>query len=152
MARRAEATAPVVLDPDAAAALWRDVRRWAGFVEGFQRLEEAGADWPGEGAKVVWVSGPGGRGRVTEKVVATGPTSFTTRVHEQRLHGTQTAAFAPGPAGGSSARLTLEYELADGNPLNAITDLLFIRRAVRDSLARTLSRFAVEAQDEAGLR
>jgi hypothetical protein len=152
MARRAEATAPVVLEPDAAAALWRDVRRWPGFVEGFQRVEEAGSDWPGEGAKVVWVSGPGGRGRVTEKVVASGPTSFTTRVHEQRLHGTQTAAFAPGPGGGSSAHLTLDYELAGENPLKGITDVLFIRRALRDSLARTLRRFAVEAEDEAGLR
>jgi hypothetical protein len=152
MARQAEATARVVLEPDAAAALWRDVRRWPGFVEGFQRIEEAGQDWPAEGAKVVWVSGPGGRGRVTEKVVSAGPTSFATRVHEERLHGTQTAAFAPGPAGGCTARLTLEYELAGQNPLTGLTDLLFIRRALRDSLGRTLRRFAVEAEDEAGLR
>ena len=152
MARRAEATAQVVLAPEDATALWRDVRRWPGFVEGFQRIEEAGQAWPEEGAKVVWESVSGGRGRVTEKVVATGPTSFTTRVAEERLHGTQTAAFSPGPAGGSSARLTLEYELTGQSPLKGVTDALFIRRALRDSLARTLQRFAVEAQDEAGLR
>jgi hypothetical protein len=152
MARRAEATAQVVLAPEEATALWRDLRRWPGFVEGFQRVDQAAEDWPAEGAKVVWVSVSGGRGRVTEKVVASGPTSFATRVHEERLHGTQTAAFAPGPAGGASARLTLEYELAGENPLKGVTDLLFIRRALRDSLARTLQRFAVEAQDEAGLR
>jgi len=33
-----------------------------------------------------------------------------------------------------------------------VTDLLFIRRALGDSLGRTLRRFAVEAEEEAGLR
>ena len=33
-----------------------------------------------------------------------------------------------------------------------MTDLLFIRRALRDALGRTLRRFAVEAEDEAGLQ
>jgi hypothetical protein len=33
-----------------------------------------------------------------------------------------------------------------------VADVLFIRRALRDSLARTVARFAVEAEDEAGLR
>ena len=33
-----------------------------------------------------------------------------------------------------------------------VADVIFIRRALRDSLRRTLARFAVEAEDEAGLR
>ena len=36
--------------------------------------------------------------------------------------------------------------------VGAVTDMLFIRRALRDSLERTLRRFAVEAEEEAGLR
>jgi hypothetical protein len=48
--------------------------------------------------------------------------------------------------------LELEYELTGAGPLAALTDALFIRRALRDMLRRTVSRFAVEAQEEAALR
>jgi hypothetical protein len=147
-----EAAGRVALQPDEAAALWRDPRRWSAFVEGFQRLEELGQSWPEPGARLVWDSGPGGRGRVTEKVAENGPTRFATKVYEDRLYGTQTAAFAPDAEGGAEVRLTLEYELTGENPFNPVTDMLFIRRALRDALGRTLRRFAVEAQEEAGLR
>jgi hypothetical protein len=33
-----------------------------------------------------------------------------------------------------------------------VADVLFVRRALRDALRRTLRRFAVEAEEEAGLR
>jgi hypothetical protein len=45
--------------------------------------------------------------------------------------------------------LTLEYRLKAGSPITPILDLLFIRRAVRDSLQRTLARFGHERQAEA---
>ena len=48
--------------------------------------------------------------------------------------------------------LTLEYELARGGPFRGLADALFIRRALRDALRRTVRRFAVEAEEEAGLR
>ena len=111
-----------------------------------------GANWPEPGTRLVWDSGPGGRGRVTEKVAASDATRFATKVYEDRLYGTQTAAFAPDPDGGARMRLTLQYELTGDNPFSAVTDLLFIRRALRDALGRTLDRVAVEAQEEAGLR
>lgn len=152
MGRTVEVAGRVALQPDEAAALWRDPRRWSAFVEGFQRIEEQGADWPEPGARVVWNSGAGGRGRVTEKVSENSPVRFATKVYEDRLYGTQTARFAPDEEGGAAVVLSLEYELAGENPLNAVTDLLFIRRALRDALGRTLRRFAVEAQEEAGLR
>jgi len=150
--RTVEAAGRVVLQPDEAAALWRDPRRWSAFVEGFQRLESVAGDWPEPGAKLVWDSAPGGRGRVTEKVVESGPARFATKVFEDRLYGTQTAAFAPAADGGAEVRLSLQYELTGDNPFNPLTDVLFIRRALRDALGRTLRRFAVEAQEEAGLR
>lgn len=152
MSRTVEAAGSVALQPDEAAALWRDPRRWSAFVEGFQRIEELGREWPEPGAKLVWDSGPGGRGRVTEKVADNAPTRFATKVYEDRLYGTQTASFAPNAHGGAAMRLTLEYELTGDNPFNPVTDLLFIRRALRDALGRTLRRFAVEAEEEAALR
>jgi hypothetical protein len=48
--------------------------------------------------------------------------------------------------------LRLEYELTKDGPLSALADVLFIRRAVRDALGRTLRRYAVEAEEERGLR
>ena len=53
---------------------------------------------------------------------------------------------------GSEVELSLEYELARYGPLRGLADALFIRRALRDSLKRTLFRFSVEAEDQAGLR
>ena len=145
------AAVTVPIGPEAATAMWRDPRRWSGFVEGFQRVEDQTADWPAEGSKVVWVSGPGGRGRVTEKVKSAAPTAFGTLVYEDRLVGTQTFRAAE-DGEGSRVDVTLDYELTSQSPLKGVTDLLFIRRALRDALGRTLRRFAVEAQDEAGLR
>ncbi len=151
MPRRAEASVHVPLAPEHAVDLWRDVRRWPSFVEGFARLLDDSQEWPDTGAKVVWESGPGGRGRVTEKVVESSPLRFSTRVAEQRLIGTQ--AFRAEPAdGGALVGVELEYDLTSENPLRGLTDVLFIRRALRDALRRTLGRFKVEAEDEAGLR
>ena len=152
MSRTVEAAGRVALQPDEAAALWRDPRRWSAFVEGFQRIEEVGQTWPEPGAKLIWDSGPGGRGRVTEKVAENGPTRFATKVYEDRLYGTQTAWFKPDADGGAEVHLSLQYELTGDNLFNPVTDMLFIRRALRDALGRTLRRFAVEAQEEAELR
>jgi hypothetical protein len=53
---------------------------------------------------------------------------------------------------GSRVELSLEYTLTKYGPLGGLADAIFIRRALRDSLQRTLARFAVEAEEEAGLR
>jgi hypothetical protein len=47
--------------------------------------------------------------------------------------------------------MQLDYELQQGGPLRAITDALFIRRALSDALVRTLRRFSTEAAEEATL-
>ena len=150
--RTAAAQAELVLTPEAALRLWTDVDRWSSFVEGFARTLERSPDWPGGGARLVWESTPAGRGRVTEKVAqAEGPDRFVTQVFEERLHGTQTFRVVESEAG-SHAELSLEYTLTKYGPLAAVADAIFIRRAIRDSLRRTLARFAVEAEEEAGLR
>jgi uncharacterized membrane protein len=142
----------VELDPGHAWALWTDVRRWPTFVEGFSRLEERGPDWPVRGARVVWTSTPGGRGRVTEKVTSSEPgKQFATRVFEDAMSGVQLVSFTRAEDGRTRVELRLDYELARPGPLRAIADVLFIRRALNQALNRTLARFATEAAEEAAL-
>jgi hypothetical protein len=150
--RIARAQAEVVLAPEAALRLWADPTRWATFVEGFARVIEQDPAWPGEGSRLVWESVPAGRGRVTEKVLrGAAAERFATQVFEERLVGLQTFRAAESDAG-SRVELSLEYTLTKYGPLGGLADAIFIRRALRDSLRRTLSRFAVEAEEEAGLR
>ncbi len=150
MKRTVRAVTTVPAGPEAALALWSDVRRWPTFVEGFAHVVEASRDWPREGARLVWQSNPSGRGRVTEKVIESGPSLLRTQVYEDALVGEQSVTVEPTEEG-ARVELRLEYELARSGPLRGIADVLFIRRALRDSLRRTLERFAVEAQEDAGL-
>jgi hypothetical protein len=151
MPRTARADAVVSLAPEGALELWTNVRRWPTFVEGHARTLEVSQDWPAEGAKVVWESIPGGRGRVTEKVVANDPGRFATEVFEDALRGQQELRVSE-DAEGTLLELILDYELSKYGPLQAVADALFIRRALRDALRRTLRRFVVEAEEEAALR
>jgi Polyketide cyclase / dehydrase and lipid transport len=149
--RTAQARASVPLTPPHALALWSDVERWPSFVEGFARRLELTPDWPAKGARVVWQSTPDGRGRVTETVVANDADRFSTQVFEDALMGTQTLRAVPASSG-SEIELTLDYQLAKYGPLGGLADAIFIRRALRDALRRTLFRFAIEAEEELSLR
>jgi hypothetical protein len=145
------ARAAVPLPPGAAIRLWTDVRRWPTFVDGFGHALEVSPDWPAVGARVVWEARTGGRGRVTERVVESGGDRFATRMFEKALVGTQLLRVADGGEG-TEVELTLDYELARYGPLRVLADAFFVRRAIRGGLSRTLFRFAVEAEEEAGLR
>jgi Polyketide cyclase / dehydrase and lipid transport len=149
--RRASARGPLPLPPSDALRLWSDLDRWPSFIEGYARQLEVARGWPEVGGRVVWQSTPDGRGRVTETVVESAPDRFATQVFEEALAGTQMLRVVPAPDG-AEAELSLEYELAKYGPLRGIADVLFIRRALRDSLRRTLRRFAVEAAEEAELQ
>ena len=150
--RIARAEAEVVLTPEAALRLWADAQLWPTYVEGFARVVEQDPAWPAEGSRLVWESVPAGRGRVTEKVVrGAAADRFATQIFEERLIGVQTFRAAESEAG-SRVELSLEYTLTKYGALGGVADAIFIRRALRDSLRRTLARFAVEAEEEAGLR
>ena len=149
--RRASARATLPLTPPEVLRLWADVDRWPNFVEGFARRLELTEAWPEPGGRVVWESTPDGRGRVTETVTERAADRFSTQVYENALVGTQTLRALPAEDG-SVAELSLEYELARYGPLRGLADAIFIRRALRDALKRTLFRFATEAEEEAGLR
>jgi len=142
----------VDLPPGRAFELWTDVSRWPTFVDGFANVERIGDDWPQAGSKLVWRSVPTGRGTVTEKVRESLPgVRFQTDVLEERLIGTQTVEFEAADDGGSAVLMSLDYTLVNKGPLAWVTDVLFIRRAQNDALARTLRRFATEAAEEAAL-
>ena len=141
----------MALAPRQALELWTDLRRWPSFVEGFARVKEVSPEWPEVGAKLVWESTPAGRGRVTEKVVESEGERFATQVYDESLKGTQTAVFEAAEEG-TRVDVRLAYDLSQTGPARALADWLFIRRALRDSLRRTLQRFAVEAEEEAALR
>ena len=88
---------------------------------------------------------------MTEKVVDGAPGEFATLVFEDRRSGRQTFR-ARASESGAWVELSLEYTLTAYGPLGPVADVIFIRRALRDSLRRTIARFGVEAQEEAGLR
>jgi hypothetical protein len=148
--RRASARGSLPLPPAEVLRLWSDPDRWPSFVEGFARRLELTEAWPEAGGRVVWESTPDGRGRVTETVAENAPDRFATQVFEKALTGVQTLRALPA-SDGSEVELSLEYELTRYGPLGGVADALFIRRALRDSLRRTLYRFAIEAEEEAEL-
>ena len=147
----ARATTYVPLPPGEAYALWTDVARWPTFVDGFARADRIDDSWPDKGAKLVWSGVPGGRGVVTERVVsATPPTRHEVNVFEEKLDGTQRTTFTA-DEDGTIVELELDYKVSVGGPLRPLVDILFIRRAQNDALARTLRRYTTEAAEQAAL-
>jgi hypothetical protein len=131
-----------------AEALWYDTTRWATFVEGLHHIARLEGEWPRAGARVLWDSPPGGRGRVQERVTAyVAREGQTVAVEDEKIHGTQRVTFTP-IEGGVTVALELEYTLKEQRPGMALVDLLFIRRPQRESLQRTLRRFRTEVAAE----
>ena len=140
--------APVT--PLVAQRLWVNTNRWPTFVDGFGHVERIDDSWPEPGPKVVWVSGPAGRGPVTEKVRDYGDGSVATEVFDSQMTGIQAIRFEA-VEDGCDVFLSLDYELTTGGPLRGLTDVLFIRRSLAMALERTIRRFSTEAGDEATL-
>jgi hypothetical protein len=129
-----------------AEALWSDLRRWPGFVDGFASVGRIEGEWPRLRARLVWDSRPGGRGRVVEQVVAHAPgASQRVRVEDAQLRGTQAVSFEA-RENGCEMTLELAYELKRPGFGGVLTDVFFVRHALRESLRRTLERFAIELQ------
>ena len=120
---------------------WYDTAGWPAWVDGCDRVVGVDGPWPRVGAAVTWESGPAGRGEVTERVAAQQPgTGQTLEVRDASITGRQTVTFTAAP-GGVTVTLRLEYRLLRRSPILPIIDLLFIRRAMAQSLERTVSRF-----------
>jgi hypothetical protein len=131
-----------------AEALWYDTRRWPAFVDGCKHVARVDGDWPHEGARVVWDSFPGGRGRVLERVVGyEARVGQSLDVEDEKIRGTQRVSFVP-HADGVTVSLELDYELKEQRGMFGAFDLVFVRRPQRESLQRTLRRFATEVRAE----
>lgn len=132
-----------------AETLWYDVRRWPSFVDGVSRVAKVEGDWPDVGSSVQWDSVAGGRGRVREVVEAYElRVGQTVRTEDEASHGTQTVSFTPGDEGLVVVTVELDYRVKQRTPFTPIVDALFIRRAQRESLRHTLSRFAIELRSD----
>ena len=150
---RVERARDVPVAAEHAWRLWTDPARWPTFVEGFKHVERVQGEWPRVDGRIQWASTPGGRGRVTEKVLRAEPGALlVTQVFEEALTATQTVAFiAAGDGPETWVEVALAYELTQAGWLKQLTDVLFIRRELGAALERTLRRFAAEAAEEAAL-
>jgi Polyketide cyclase / dehydrase and lipid transport len=145
---RARASIDVPALASEAEALWYDTARWPTFVDGFHHVARLEGDWPQEGARLLWDSNPGGRGRVQERVTAyAAREGQTVDVEDEKIRGTQRVTFTPTDRG-ATVTLELRYELKEARPFMPLVDLIFIRRQQRESLQRTLRRFATEITAE----
>ncbi len=128
--------------------LWYDTTRWPAFVDGLHHVVDVTGPYPGRGARVRWESHSGGRGKVVENVAQYEQRSGqTVAVQDPSILGTQQVRFTATEEG-VRIELQLEYELKQRTTLNAISDLLFIRRGWADSLQRTLVAFARELRGD----
>jgi hypothetical protein len=120
---------------------WYDTSDWVSWVDGLDRVVQTREPWPMVGGSVTWESGPAGRGRVTETVVAYAPADGqTVEVSDASLTGRQSVAFTA-TGSGVEVTLSLEYRVNRRSPITPLVDALFIRRAMAASLSRTLARF-----------
>jgi Polyketide cyclase / dehydrase and lipid transport len=128
--------------------VWYDPSRWASWIDGFGHVVSLDDGWPRKGARRVWESPPGGRGRVSERVLAYEMRIGQTLAFEDgRMEGTQRVSFEPQP---DSVKITLslEYRLKQRDLLAPLGNLLLVRRRESDVLRRTLRRFATELAAE----
>jgi hypothetical protein len=120
---------------------WYDTSQWESWVDGLDRVVQIREPWPMVAGSVTWESGPAGRGRVTETVVAYAPADGqTVDVTDDAVTGRQTVAFAA-VGEGVEVTLRLEYRLKRRSPVTPVVDVLFIRREMSLSLSRSLARF-----------
>jgi hypothetical protein len=121
---------------------WYDVARWPDWVDELARVVSVEGGWPRVGGSVRWESGPAGRGRVHEQVTAYEPLGGqTVEVDDDSITGTQRVAFNP-IGHGVEISLSLQYRIKRRSPLTPLVDILFVRRVMAASVARTLTRFA----------
>ena len=92
-----------------AEALWYDHTRWPTFADGLAHVDKVQGDWPRPGARLLWVSQPGGRGRVVEEVTEyEARVGQTVHLEDEHTYATQRVAFEP-REDGATVRLELDY-------------------------------------------
>lgn len=129
---------------------WYDTSHWPAWVDGLDQVVQTAGPWPHAGGSVIWESGPAGRGRVTETVVAYAPADGqSVEISDDAVTGQQTVAFAAVPDG-VQVTLQLAYRVHRPSPITPIVDILFVRRQMTQSLTRTLARFGAHLRSRTG--
>ena len=124
---------------------------WPAWADQFHTVESLSDGYPEAGGRLVWRSGPAGRGTVTETVLEHEPRRLhRIRFADSHAEGEQTTTFAL-DGQGTKVGLELVYGLMHAGPLGPITDRLFVRSQMRRSLIRSLQGLASEAGELAPL-
>ena len=132
--------------PAEAEALWLDPVRWPSWIDGFSHVVVQEGEWPRPGSRLRWSSVPRGRGLVEERSLEYAPAErIVAAVEDDKLAGTQEVRFAAGEEE-VTVTLALSYELKQRTP--PLVDRFFVRRALHDSLRRTVARFGNERRAE----
>lgn len=135
-----------------ASAVWDlyfDRTRWRGWVDGFGDVSRWDDRYPETGARIQWDSKPGGRGRVLEEVLIHDPRSLhRIRFEDQTALGFLETEFEPQGQAACRVTATVEYAVKDAGPLNFITDALFIRRSMAQSIGRSLTRLKRDVEGD----
>ena len=118
-------------------------------MDGLSEIEHVDPAWPNVGASVTWVSGPAGRGRVIERVVAHTPLEGQTiETDEDEIKARQQVVFTPaGSQVGVTVVFSWEYKR---RTFATLLGAWFIRGAFAASLKTTLARFGVELGSRRG--
>ena len=130
--------------------LYFERRSWPSWVDQLRTVESVEGGYPEVGGKLVWKSGPAGRGRVTETVLEHEHRRLhKIRFEDESSEGEQTTTFRM-EGTGTMVKLDLAYGLLQAGPLGPITDRLFIRSQMRRMLQRSLMGLRAEAGGDAG--
>jgi hypothetical protein len=125
--------------------LWYDRSRWASWLDAFAALQQLGSDWPLEGARRVWVTPPGGRGLVMERVKAyVAGDGQTLAFEDEKVRGEQSVAFETDNV---RTRITVSFSFETKTYL-APARKWWLRRGLRLGWERSLTRFSYELAAE----
>ena len=128
--------------------LYFDRDRWRSWVDEFHAVDSMSDGYPEIGGRLVWHSGAAGRGQVEETVLDHEPRRLhKIRFADPHAEGEQLTTFAI-EGEGTRVKIDLVYGLMQPGFLGPITDRLFIRSQMSDSLGRSLDGLRVEAQDD----
>jgi len=122
-----------------------DPDRWRSWVDGFSDVVSS-SGYPERGGTLRWRSIPAGRGEVTEQVLEHEPRSLhRVRFSDPESEGELAASFE---ISGEGVEVTqaMHYRIRHPGIFGPFTDILFVRRQVAASLARSLDRLKYEVE------
>jgi uncharacterized membrane protein len=122
-----------------------DPERWPAWVDGFSEVLSS-SGYPERGGTLRWRSTPAGRGEVTEEVLEHEPRRLhRVRFSDPESEGELETTFE---ISGEQVEVTqrMDYRVLHPGLLGPFTDILFVRRQVAASLARSLDRLKNELE------